>query len=177
MTRQQEAILADFKEWSGGHAPHEAEEEVETYIERTFSTEWDEANKDWLRGRAKARRQYVVGHEAWYWGSRPNKANVAEVSIEGGSGAEAWEIVCLWRHIHSSGPPSMKVEVFQDAFAAFEEVPELFAKLATMCNKHPQPKDVILAVLEALDFEDVTDREMSLADMQRARFFRQTTEK
>lgn len=50
MTDEQKAIIKDFDEWSGGFHPSEITvEEIETYIELTYQTQWSEENKKWLR--------------------------------------------------------------------------------------------------------------------------------
>jgi hypothetical protein len=50
MTEEQEAILKDFNEWTGGFHPAEVPvEEIEEYIELAWWTTWDEDNKDWFR--------------------------------------------------------------------------------------------------------------------------------
>ena len=50
MTEEQEAIMKDFNEWTGGFHPSEITEgEIEEYIECSWQTSWSDENKKWLR--------------------------------------------------------------------------------------------------------------------------------
>ena len=41
-------VLADFKAWTGGFSPREAEDRIEEYIE-SYWQDWSDASKEWLR--------------------------------------------------------------------------------------------------------------------------------
>lgn len=43
------AVLADFKTWTGGWGPKEAEDQIEIYIETNWDAGWSEDSKEWLR--------------------------------------------------------------------------------------------------------------------------------
>lgn len=49
---QKRELIADFKEWSGGYTPNEAEDRIDDYIEGSLSTELPE----------KAAREYLENY-------------------------------------------------------------------------------------------------------------------
>lgn len=74
---------------------------------------------------------YIVSHEAWYWdasrvpGENPH-LNVS-ASAKGSGGGVAWEFEVEEVTLDK---PTARIKIFEDAFAAFTQVPELFAALA-----------------------------------------------
>ena len=73
---------------------------------------------------------YSVFHEAWY-ASVPGNVRQPEIGVaasaEGSGGGVAWEFAV--EEVDLS-PTAIRVRVFDDAFAAFAEMPEFFAALA-----------------------------------------------
>lgn len=110
------------------------------------------------------RLTYTISHEAWYWDTVPRDNNeTAEITVHrealssGGShDGVHWEFTISWRDLGGVGP-CPKVGVFDDAFAAFTEIPEFFAGLEKLTS--PIMPEHVVALLDSLDFTDVTERE------------------
>jgi hypothetical protein len=103
---------------------------------------------------------YVVGHEAWYWNAtgqdeRPQITVCAAVPAQG-NGTSGWEFVVEDHTGLVPGEPSIQVQVFDDAFAAFRDVRKFFDALA---DGRVQTLDDVRALLVALGAVDETERE------------------
>jgi hypothetical protein len=75
---------------------------------------------------------YIVSHEAWYWDASRAPGENPHLSVsasgKGSGGGVAWEFDI--EEMELGGKPVTRVKVFDDAYAAFAQVPELFAALA-----------------------------------------------
>lgn len=94
------------------------------------------------------RLTYTIPHEAYY------KSVITDVSIgvqkAADEGGVAWEFsIVEKRNI------GLRVEVFDDAWAAFAEIPELFAELARSGRTN---LGGVRGILDDLGFEDATQR-------------------
>lgn len=94
---------------------------------------------------------YVVSHEAWYAPhlmSPPESVQVQNASTGGGV---KWEF-CIER-VRDIG---IQVQIFDDAWDAFVEVPDLFRELQALgANTN---LDEVREVLDRLGFKDITAR-------------------
>lgn len=91
---------------------------------------------------------YTVCHEAWYRATLPGGPEIM-IHRAHPDGGILWEF-----GIREHPVGGIRVEVFDDAFAAFAEIPEFFARLVWV--------DTLAEVREALDdlgFTDTTKRE------------------
>ena len=104
---------------------------------------------------------YVVRHEAWYWPGTRNVAGHDQPSLsvmasaKGTGGGCAWEFM-IAEHPIGRGQPPLHVALFDDAFGAFTQVPELFAALAEQGER--ATLDSVRAVLDGLGAVDETAR-------------------
>ena len=115
----------------------------------------------------ESRLTYTVTHEAWYASSAvqtlpgPYEVGVHREALDRagqGSGVH-WEFVIEWhdfKHLNDSHTYTPRVAVFNDAWQAFIEVPDLFAALAQ--DKPKTVKDVT-DILDRLGFIDTTERQ------------------
>lgn len=93
---------------------------------------------------------YIVNHEAWY--TLDDKPSLQVQSASTGGGVD-WEF-----SVHDSGfrgRSSIHIMVFDDAFKAFAQVPELFALLAEL---EPTSIQTVIMILDQLGAVDVTQR-------------------
>lgn len=105
---------------------------------------------------------YIVWHEAWYYdasripGEHPRL--MVSASAEGTGGGVAWEfqIDCY----DLSGPVT-RVKMFQDAYAAFAQIPEFFEMLA---EQQPVTMTEVRDILHALGAVDETPRASPYAE-------------
>lgn len=99
---------------------------------------------------------YVVSHEAWY-AQTPGVIDHPEINIsasaEGNGGGVAWEFTVEEVDLGSHGP-AIRAKVFDDAFAAYTQLPEFFARLAGGITTLKQ----VQALLDDLGAVDETDR-------------------
>jgi len=104
---------------------------------------------------------YVVSHEAWYGEShivrRPQI--IIAASAEGSGGGVRWEFTVEEVDLASDGKP-IRVRVFDDAFAAFSEIPEFFAALH---GEGVSTLDHVRTVLDSLGAVDETARKSPAA--------------
>jgi len=112
---------------------------------------------------ATDRRTYVVYGEAWYArGTSSLERNVTEEVTVSREGEDGWEFLVTWHDLSRGRPPFARVEIFDDAWAAFAEVPELFADLATAAASVGDGPSLTVAevriLLERLGFVDTTAR-------------------
>lgn len=92
---------------------------------------------------------YLVPHEAWY--KRVVGGQRVTVSKSADEGGCAWEFdIVLVRNI------GLRLEIFDDAYAAFTEIAPLFAALAA---RPPGDLAAVCALLEEFGLPDVTPRE------------------
>ena len=74
---------------------------------------------------------YTVSHEAWY-ASTPGIVSGPEIGIaasgEGSGGGVAWEFAVEEVDLGSHGKV-IRLRIFDDAFAAYSQIPEFFAAL------------------------------------------------
>lgn len=99
---------------------------------------------------------YTINHEAWYWDAVAdrygNQHSVMVHSTSTGGGVD-WEFSI--EEVDLGSVRAVRAGIFDDAFKAFTQVPELFARLASEA-----PKDVagVVAILDQLGAVDVTER-------------------
>lgn len=101
------------------------------------------------------RLTYVITHEAWY-GQIPTVISGPQINVvasaEGG-GCE-WEFLIEERDLGRSGKP-IRLGVFDDAFAAFEQIPEFFTALG---EQKPSTLAEVVKILDGIGAVDVTER-------------------
>ena len=88
---------------------------------------------------------YTVSHEAWY----SRVVERPEIVVSG----PGWEFV-VTEHDHGDRNP-IRVGVFEDAFAAFAQIPEFFAALA---EQQPGTLTGVRAILDEMGATDETPR-------------------
>lgn len=115
---------------------------------------------------------FDVQHESWHWaanrgvGGRPT----IYVSAEADDGGCAWQFAAVEHDQRDmGGHKAVRVEVFDEAFAAFREIPEFFAALDAMPATNLAD---VVTILRRLDIADVTEREMPPHIAARARPYR-----
>lgn len=100
---------------------------------------------------------YTVWHEAWYAdasrtpGEQPHLMVSASGDDEGGV---AWEFQIDDYELGNA--PVTRVKIFEDAYAAFADMPEFFAALA---ERRPVTLDEVREILDGLGAIDETQRE------------------
>lgn len=99
---------------------------------------------------------YIITHEAWYWmPDRQHRRCVRVGSDDVVGGGCAWEFM-IEEHVFSPSQSALRVGLFDDAWQAFDQVPELFAALAA---DRPQTFDALRIVLDRIGAHDATERE------------------
>jgi hypothetical protein len=99
---------------------------------------------------------YIVGHQAWYWmGDRPNRPRYVRVGADSSDGGCLWEFM-IEEHVFTSREAALRVCLFDDAWQAYAQVPELFAALAA---DRPQTFDELRIVLDRVGARDITARD------------------
>ena len=83
------------------------------------------------------RLAYIVSHEAWYARSMPDRQPEMSVMAAAEGGGCAWEFTITEADFENRGMHPISVRLFDDAFAAFAQIPEFFAALATGGLHHP----------------------------------------
>jgi len=98
---------------------------------------------------------YVISHEAWYWSALPGRQPEVGVmaSAKGTGGGVAWEFYIVEYDFSGSNP--IKLGMFNEAFAAFEQIPEFFSAL--VAEKISSLEEVV-ALLRRIGAVDETDR-------------------
>lgn len=99
---------------------------------------------------------YVVTHESYYSGALHSADYSQEIMLLD-VGDSAQEIVFRWYNLNNRRPPAAKLEVFSDAFSALPLLSPLWQELASFNDGEMSPEDLV-AVLEKLGFQDVTER-------------------
>ena len=98
---------------------------------------------------------YTVTHEAWYARSLPDDRREINIAASAGPGVGvAWDFTVEEVNLGSHGP-AIRVKIFDDAFAAFTQIPEFFAALAS--EGVADLRDVC-AVLDGMGAVDETER-------------------
>ena len=101
-----------------------------------------------------SRLAYIVSHEAWYARSMPDGQPEMSVMAAADGGGVAWEFTV--EEVELGPPrPALRIKVFDDAFAAFTQIPEFFAALAT---GDYTTLDAVRSLLDGLGAADDTDR-------------------
>lgn len=98
---------------------------------------------------------YNVWREAWYADVRKDdKPGIGiAASAEGTGGGVAWEFQITQYEL--GGKPCTHIEMFDDAYEAIVQVPELFAALA---KEQPGTLEQVRAILNGLGAVDETSR-------------------
>jgi len=104
-------------------------------------------------------RAYVVSHETYYWPSMPadmRREQSILVQLASTDGGVKWEFEVTQR-----GTIGPQVQMFSDAWAAFEDVPDLFKELRELGGdgRGAVTLDDVRAVLDRLGFKDDTQRD------------------
>lgn len=115
---------------------------------------------------------YTIYHETHWWRGLPSDARPSggrptiqvAASARGAGGGVAWEFAVVEYDI--SGP-TLRLEMFADAFDAFRQIPEFFGRLP-VCESL---RDV-RAVLHAMGAVDETERGTTRAEERRTRLER-----
>lgn len=94
---------------------------------------------------------YVISKEAWY--ADVVRAPEVNVSASAEDGGVAWEFSV--EEVDLGSHTAIRVKVFDDAFAAFEQVPGFFAALAA---EKPLTLAEIVGILDRLGARDTTER-------------------
>jgi hypothetical protein len=114
---------------------------------------------------------FTVYHEAWYWKTAGLPNVVYEIGVhrqyvepDADAGCIEWEFTLRWETYGSEvrPRPHLGVQIFDDAFEAFADVPQLFTELAKVGVNAGEPSPephVIEEILMTLGFEDITPRE------------------
>lgn len=100
---------------------------------------------------------YIVSHEAYYWnaaktpGEKPH-LNV-QASARGNGGGVAWEFDVSEHFLGNEY--CTRIEMFDDAYAAFAEIPEFFV---LMRERRPGTLREVRGILDGLGAADETKR-------------------
>lgn len=97
---------------------------------------------------------YTVTHEAWYARSLPDDRREINITASAPGGGVAWEFTVEEVDLGSHGP-AIRVKVFDDAFAAFAQIPQFFANLA---GGKVKTLDEVRDVLRLMGAVDETER-------------------
>ena len=106
---------------------------------------------------------YSINHESRWWRQIPTQARPNNgrpsiqvcASAEGNGGGVAWEFAVV-EHDLGKTIPALKLGIFDDAWAAFADIPGFFASLAD--GDEMLTLDDVVAILKALGAVDETDR-------------------
>lgn len=101
---------------------------------------------------------YTLVHEAWY--ARAQSPSGTETGREIVVTAATAEDGCVWEFMiteHDLRGPALRVGVFDDAWDAFTQMPELFTALAELGPR--VTLDQVVALLNRLGFTDRTPRD------------------
>jgi hypothetical protein len=98
---------------------------------------------------------YIVSHEAWYWSASRSPGEKPHLNVQAASngGGVAWEFDVSEYHL--GGEPCTHIEMFDDSYAAFADIPEFFVLLrehqpGTLCE--------VRGILDGLGAMDKTQR-------------------
>ena len=101
------------------------------------------------------RLAYIVSHEAWYARAMPDRQPEMSVMAAAEGGGCAWEFTVREADFENRGQRPVSVTLFDDAFAAFAQIPEFFAALAT---EDYTTLSAVQALLDGFGAADETDR-------------------
>jgi hypothetical protein len=150
----------------------EREQDWPTWTERALAQLWTEFGHElpWQDAKSSSKEEehtmtstklpedchlaYIVSHEAWYANAMPERHPEINVVAAADGGGCAWEFMVEEVDLGSGGTP-IRVKVFDDAFAAFEEMPEFFASLAA---EKTGTLDGVRSILDRMGAVDETDR-------------------
>lgn len=110
-------------------------------------------------------RAFIVNHEAWYHVAAtrglPDHLRLPSLQIQLASkgGGVKWEFE-IEEHDHGSSGKALRACIFDDAWAAFHDVPDLFAVLSDLSEGGTTLAD-LPRVLRTLGFRDITEREQA----------------
>lgn len=112
-----------------------------------------------------SRLSYVISHEAYYRSvidGREINVQREALTKDGHHDGVHWEFGFEWHDLPSHGD-AVQLKMFDDAWQAFSEIPELFAALA---RRHTgpdgtvsMPPAAVAALLDEHGFTDTTPRE------------------
>ncbi|AFM10462.1 hypothetical protein PIS_073 [Saccharomonospora phage PIS 136] len=108
-----------------------------------------EENRDW-------RLAYSIEDDAWYTTLTPNEHPTIHITASVPGDGAHWEITATEKTLIGD-VPSLQLHVFDDAFRAFTDAPELFQALA---GREPATIGELVAILRELGAVDETRREM-----------------
>ena len=97
---------------------------------------------------------YIVSHEAWYANALPDRHPEINVMAAAEGGGCAWEFTVEEVDLGNRNP-AVRVKVFDDAFAAFGQIPEFFASLVA---EGVTTLDEVRSVLDGMGAADETER-------------------
>jgi hypothetical protein len=97
---------------------------------------------------------YVVPHEAWYRAVTLNDPPSIQVMAASSHGGVAWEFIIEKQDINPSWP-ALRLQMFDEAWDAFGQVPELFTALEL---RRPRSLPALRAMLDELGARDITER-------------------
>jgi hypothetical protein len=114
---------------------------------------------------SESRLSYVISHEAHYKSViKGREINVQREALteNGHHDGVHWEFHFQWHDFGDHGD-AVQVKLFDDAWQAFTEVPELFAALSAR-HTGPEgtvsmPPAAVAALLDEHGFTDITERE------------------
>ncbi len=95
---------------------------------------------------------YIATHEAYY--ARDDQERTLNVVKAADAGGCAWEFNIV-DHSERLDTAAVRVEIFDDAWQAFAEIPDLFAALAEIGESS---LDEVRQILDQLGFTDATER-------------------
>src|ERR1051325_118731 len=102
-----------------------------------------------LKAEPGYRYSYIASHETWYADrTRKPALNIVKRAVDGGC---AWEF-----NVVEHAGIGVRADIFDDAWTAFTEIPELFAELARA--GHRTMLTEVREILNDLGFEDATER-------------------
>jgi hypothetical protein len=99
---------------------------------------------------------YIITHEAWYYTELRTDDERQSVLIQAAAvgGGVAWEFVI--EQIDNLGcGPTLRLNMFDDSWDAFIQVPELFAALQA---KRPRHLTALREILDEIGATDITAR-------------------
>ncbi len=103
---------------------------------------------------------YIVPGEAWYRNSVKDELPSVQVVAHYRYGGCDWEFDVQEGYLYSDGGPSLLLRMFDDAWGAFDQIPEFFTALQT---QQPHTLTELRRLLDSIGARDVTQRERTHA--------------
>lgn len=110
------------------------------------------------------RLEYVIGSKTWYRdavfsGEHPSVVEVLTVGkyLREPDNGCVWEFEFKWYNFGNGKPPVMEMQIFQDSFEVFEDVPSFASGLIKELGYDPQVSHVT-HWLKKLGFKDATKK-------------------